>query len=197
VFLAGVEYDPTALTEAVDSKELTAIPSHAIPALLDDVEGAPGRTQLGTLRLNATDAGIDHSPMLFHEVIRAGNDHSLRVQATMAAKERPYARLELPLTPGGIELADVSGYSGVEFEVRGEGAGRLIVQTYGVRALADPWSADFAIASDWAKVRLPFAKLTRREADRWSGKDARVLGFELSGPAGSGVWFELDNVRLY
>ena len=48
-------------------------------------------------------------------------------------------------------------------------------------------------------MRIPFAGLRRgaEKAGPWDGKDARALLFELGGMAGSSVWVELDNVRLY
>jgi imidazolonepropionase-like amidohydrolase len=190
VFAGGKEYDPG----NVDSPPL---PVRAAGELVDDMERTDGRTQLGTLRVNATDAGVDHSPMLFHPVIRAGKDHALLVQATMAEKDRPWVRVDFPLTPGGVELADVSKYSGVQFEIRGEAVGRLISLNYGVTTIADPWAAPFVISTEWSSVRVPFTSLKRRAADQWIGRDVRTIAFELSGPSGSGVWIELDNVRFY
>src|SRR5207237_1198687 len=83
VFVAGTEYDPRNLNSA-------PLPVHTVGELLDDMERTDGRTQLGTLRVNGTDAGIDRSAMLFHPVVRAGKDHALLVQATMADKDRPH-----------------------------------------------------------------------------------------------------------
>src|SRR5262249_14939641 len=100
VFLAGVDYIPENLRAAIQSEILTALPVRTVPALIDDMERADGRTQIGTLRINGTDAGIDHSAMLFHPVLRPGGGHALLVQATMADKDRPYVRVEFPLSPG-------------------------------------------------------------------------------------------------
>jgi len=147
--------------------------------------------------VNSTDAGIDHSPMLFHRVLRAGHDHALLVQATMADKDRPYVRLEFPLTPGAIDLADLSRYTGVEFEVRGEADCRLLVSAYGDRVAADPWSAPFQAAGEWRTVHVPFSQLARRIPGQWDGRDARSLLIELSGAPHAGVWLELDNLRFY
>ena len=86
------------------------------------------RTQLDTLRVNGTDAGADHSAMLMLPVVRGDGDHALLVAGQLANKERPYVRVEFPLTPGAIAPADLSGYTGVSFDVRGEAIGRLLVQ---------------------------------------------------------------------
>ena len=65
VFLGGVEVALPELEKAIQAPEMTALPAHAVAPLVDDMERADGRTQLGTLRVNGTDAGVDHSQMLF------------------------------------------------------------------------------------------------------------------------------------
>jgi hypothetical protein len=120
------------------------------------------------------------------------------IQAAMADKEHPWVRLELPLTPGAFELADVTRYTGISFDVRGEAAARLLVQTYGVRN-SDAWTSAFTPTGEWQTVKIPFAGLKRKTegGPSWTGKDARALLFELSGTAGSKNWLELDNVQFY
>jgi hypothetical protein len=131
-------------------------------------------------------------------VVRAGGDHALLVVAQLADKERPYVRVEFPLTAGATVPADLSGYSGVSFDVRGEAAGRLLVQAYHVRS-TDAYAAPFTPSGPWQTVKIPFASLRRRAANAgaWDAKDGRALLFELGGTAGSSVWLELDNVRFY
>jgi imidazolonepropionase-like amidohydrolase len=179
VFVNGVGYTPK------DLENQTPMPVHPANEWIDDMERTDGRTSIGTLRVNATDPGIDHSPMLFHPVIRSGTNHALLVQATMADKERPFVRVEFPLTHGSIELADVSRFSGVQFEVRGQSEARLLLQSYG----GDPLVGGFPVTSEWETVRVPFTPSTRR--------DARTLLFELTGPPRAGIWLELDNLRFY
>lgn len=197
VFVGGVEYDPRELEKSIQAKEPTLLPVQTVAALIDDMERADGRTQLGTLRVNGTDAGIDHSPMLFHRFLRAGNDHALRVEATMADKERPNVRVEFPLSQGAILPADVTRFAGVEFQVRGEAACRLLVNAYGNRTAADPWAAEFPASIEWRTVRVPFRDLKRRASGGWDGRDVRAIMVELSGAPRAGVWLELDNLRLY
>jgi len=198
VFLGGAELDPRTLETAIQSKEPTPLPVHAIPRAIDNMERTDGRTLLNTLRVNSTDAGTDHSRMMFLPVVRRGRDHALMVEARMAAKEHPYVRLEIPLTPGAVELADVSRYHGVSFEARGEGAFRLLVNSYGARA-GDPLASSFTAATAWRKIKIPFVSLRRRTAGAALGnlRDWRALVFEIAGPAGAGAWLEIDNVGLY
>src|ERR1035438_7966754 len=136
--------------------------------------------------------------MLMLPVVRATGDHALLVAAQMADKDRPYVRVELPLTAGAIAPADLSGYTGISFEVRGEALGRLLVQVYNMRS-GDAYASPFTPGAEWQTVKIPFASLKRRtaNADPWDAKDARSLFFELAGTAGSSVWMELDNVRFY
>lgn len=197
VFLGGVEVALPDLEKAIQSPEMTALPAHSVDALVDDMERTDGRTRLGTLRVNGTDAGVDHSQMIFLPVVRSGHDHAMLVTAAMAAKDAPFVRLELPLTPGGIELADVSRYAGVTFEVRGEGEGRLVVGSYHLRN-ADAYGAPFVMGAEWKTVKIPFAELRRKAGTGvWDGKDGRSLCFDLSAAASASAWMELDNVRFY
>ena len=198
VFLGGFELDPKDLENAVQTPGMTALPVHQIAPMVDDMERTDGRTQLNTLRVNSTDAGIDHSPMLFQPVIRAGGDHALMIQATMAEKPRPFVRVEFPLTPGAFELADISPYAGISFDVRGDAAASVLIQTYGGRA-SGAWASAFAPTGEWQTVHVPFSLLQRRAEDghAWTGKDARALLFELSGAPGASTWLELDNVQFY
>ena len=198
VFLGGSEQTPEDLEKAIQSPEMTPLASRPIPPQVDDMERTDGRTMLNTLRVNGTDAGIDHSAMLFQPVVRGGNDHALLIQAALADKDRPWVRVEMPLTVGAFELADVSRYTGLSFDVRGEAAARLLVQTYGVRG-SDAWAAAFIPSGEWQTVKMPFTALKRRaeNAPVWSGKDTRALWFELSGPPGTKAWMELDNVQFY
>jgi imidazolonepropionase-like amidohydrolase len=198
VFLGGYELLPADLEKAIQTPEMTPLTARALPPMVDDMERNDGRTALNTLRVNATDPGIDNSRMLFQPVIRAAGDHALLVQAGLSDKEHPWVRVEFPLTPGSFEPADVSRYQGVSFDVRGEAAARLLVQTYSVRN-SDHWAVSFAPIGEWTTVKIPFAELKRNaeNAPSWTGKDARALLFELSGAPGSKVWLELDNVQFY
>ena len=106
-------------------------------------------------------------------------------------------RVELPLTTGGIELADLSGYTGISFEVRGEGQGKLVVNSYHLRN-TEFYAAPFSAGIEWQTVRIPFAELRQRTGTaRWEAKDARALYFDLSAAPSSSAWMELDNVRFY
>ena len=197
VFLGGIEVPLADLENAIQSKEMTPLPVQRAGAAIDDMEHGV-RTQLDTLRVNGTDAGADHSAMLMMPVVRGDGDHALLVAGQLASKDRPYVRVEFPMTPGAIAPADLSGYTGVSFDVRGEAIGRLLVQAYHVRN-TDAYAAPFTPGGAWQTVKIPFASLRRRAANAgaWDAKDARAVLFELGGNAGSSVWMELDNVRFY
>ena len=60
---------------------MTPLPVQRAGAAIDDMEHGV-RTQLDTLRVNGTDAGVDHSAMLMLPVVRGDGDHALLVSGT-------------------------------------------------------------------------------------------------------------------
>ena len=104
--------------------------------------------------------------------------------------QRPYIRLDLPLTPGAIEPADVSQFRGVTFMARGEGDYLLIVTTRVGR-----FEAPFKASAKWMPVRVAFSELVGKGA--WTGKDATMVSFEVRRPEGEEAWFEVDDVSFY
>ncbi len=96
VFLNGRDYDAAELSRDIRSEKMSKLPSNPIGALVDDFERSDGRTELGTLRINGTDPGIDHSKILFTRTARSERDHALTILAQMGPKERNYALLHFP-----------------------------------------------------------------------------------------------------
>jgi imidazolonepropionase-like amidohydrolase len=197
VFQDGKEYDVKELEREIQSPEPTRLPSRPIPALIDDFEQADGRTSIGTQIFNGDDPGSDHSQIVFSRIWRKAGDHALMVEATMGPREHPFSLLQIPLTPGAVELADISKFHGIEFDVRGDGNYRLKAQAYAVRTGGD-FEASFQGGPDWQTKKIAFSALTRQGTPvPWTGKDVRMFQFELSGAPGSHQWLELDNIRLY
>jgi imidazolonepropionase-like amidohydrolase len=199
VFLSGVELDRAQLARDIAKPEMTPLPTRTAVALVDDMEGAEGRTQLGTLRVDSYDAGSDHSRMLFTRTLRKPGDHALLIQAKMSEKAHPYARLDLPLSPGAVEPVDASAFQGVRFEARGDGEYRLMVAVRSARDRS-AFSAQFTASSEWKEVRIPFSALRQpasAEKVKWTARDMLMLTFEIARPAGGEGWLELDNVRFW
>ncbi|MEO8597143.1 MAG: amidohydrolase family protein [Candidatus Solibacter sp.] len=195
VWIGGKEFAPRELEQTIQSREMTAMATRKTAAAIDDMEDT-ARTQLGTLRVNATDTGVDHSAMMMLTVAREGGGHALLVSARLADREHPYVRAEFPLTQGAIRPADLSAFSGVSFEVRGEAAARLLISAYHVRG-SDAFAAPFTPSATWQTVKIPFTALTLRTGAAWDPKDARTLQLELSAPPAAAAWLELDNLRFY
>ena len=66
-----------ALEAAVQTSTPAPLPTHRIPSVVDDMERADGRTALGALRVNSTDAGTDHSTMMLpHGAARSEQSRS-------------------------------------------------------------------------------------------------------------------------
>jgi hypothetical protein len=197
VFLDGKEYDLPALQKEIQSDAMTKLPTHPIPALIDDFEQPDGRTHLGTQIFNGDDPGSDHSNVIFTRIWRKEGDHALMVEATMGPREHPFSLLQIPLTPGAVELADVSGYHGISFDARGDGAYHVKALAYAVRSGGD-FTAPFQAGPEWKTQKIEFSAFTRQGPPvTWTGRDVRMLQFELSGPPASRQWLELDNLRFY
>jgi imidazolonepropionase-like amidohydrolase len=197
VFEDGKEYDVKELEREIKSPEPTKLPSHPVQALIDDFEKTDGRTHLGTQIFNGDDPGSDHSNIVFSRIWRKAGDHALMVESTMGPREHPFSLLQIPLTPGAVELADISAFHGISFDVRGDGNYRLKALAYAVRTGGD-FEAPFQAGPDWKTQKIDFSSLTRQGTPiPWTGKDVRMIQFELSGAPGSHQWMELDNIRFY
>jgi imidazolonepropionase-like amidohydrolase len=173
VFLGGRE---------IPRAEPKAIPPRKAVDLIDDMEGE--RSSLDTLRVNATDPGTDHSKMTMGRILRAERDHAWSVHARMSYKPRPYAQVWFPLSRGGIEPVDATGFRGVQFDARGDGSYRLLLQ----RRVGPGSSAPFEAGPDWHTVKIVFPGEAR---------DLTVLAFEIARKPGDFGWLELDNLRFY
>ncbi len=197
VFLAGREVDRNALARAIRSPDSTPMPARRAADRIDDIEQE--RTSLGTLRVNATDPGHDHTRMTFGRTLRAAGDHALSIQAWMGEKNRPFAAVLFPLSPGAVEPVDASGFTGLEFEARGDG--KYAVQLP-ARAVRDHrfHQAVFEAGAAWRRVRIPFADLKQEGLAApagFTGRDLVAAGFVIARPPGSFAWLELDNLRFY
>lgn len=181
VFQSGKAVDLAGLTNAIRASGPTPTPSQPAPVLLDDFESDNNRTSLDTRWVNSTDSGHDRTEMLYQRILRSPNDHALSLTAHFSDSANPYARVNLPLTRGAVEPMDAKSFTGVEFDVRGEGAYSLRIQT--AKSL-------FEAGPAWSTVRIPFdAKI---DTPRLT-----MLTFEIARPGGERAWLELDNIRFY
>lgn len=199
VFLGGVELDRKELARAIANDDVTRLPAREISALIADFESADGRTRADTLPVNTTDAGNDNTRMTWGRILRSEGNHALAMMARMAIKDRPWGRLNIPLSKGAVEPVDASGSQGVRFEARGNGEYRLIVTSRAVREDAH-FAAAFKAKGDWSEIEIPFVSLKQPNPQRpvkWTGRDLTMLSFEVSRPAGALGWLELDNIRFY
>lgn len=158
------------------------------------------RSRLGTLWVNATDGGHDHSQLIQGVTTRRGRDHALTALARMSSAARPFVRVQVPLTRGAVEPADARPWRGLRFDVRGDGGPyRLIVPTRGVRDAAY-FETSFKAGPAWRTVRVDFASLRQAETKApaaWTGADLLMLSFEIARAPGEFSWLELDNIRFY
>lgn len=196
VFLGGKQMDLQALEAAVQSPAPTPLPAHRIGPLIEDAEQQDGRSNLDTMLVNSTDPGVDHSQMLFARSL-GNRGHDISILARMSPKENPYADLVIPLTKGGVELADMSGYKGIRFAVRGDGSYKLLLENYGTNR-TKWYSASFSASAKWHTVKIPFSSFRSTDTDlQFPARTLRTVHFELTGPAGAEAWLDLDDVKLY
>jgi hypothetical protein len=182
VFLGGKQLDLQSLEVAIQSSQFTPLPTHTIPALVDDAEREDGRTNLDTMLVNSTDAGSDHSKMLFIRT-PSKHGHSISVVARMGPKQSAFTDLVIPLTRGTVELADVSAFKGIRFAVRGQGSYRILIDSYGTRR-SSWYTASFTGDSRWRTIRVPFATFqSKGSTSSLPFHELRAVHFELAQPA--------------
>jgi imidazolonepropionase-like amidohydrolase len=204
VFLGGKELDRDKLARELAMSEITPLPAIKATAKVDDFEGSSNgfglRSALETLWVYSSDAGVDASKVLFTRILRAGSrsDHAVSLIARMSEKDRPFARLNVPLSRGAVEPVDAREFKGIQFDARGDGEYRLIVPTRGLRD-GNHFQAQFTAGSDWRTISIDFASLTQQPGGTaaWTGSDLLMLSFEVARKAGESGWLELDNIRFY
>lgn len=167
------------------------VPAKAGAGLLDDFESTDGLSRIQTHWENGTDAGQDHSKMLFTREDRGGGNHALSMMAKMSEKDQPRAIVRLPLQPGNIVPVDASGFSGVQFEARGTGDYLLRIPLYRTQETRVAQTV-FSGAAEWKTYRIPFSALGIADA-----RDLLSIEFGAERKAGESVWLELDNVAFY
>ena len=194
VFVAGREMPLKRLRRMIDSDALSPLPVHRMPGSIDTGTGRAGRTDLDTLPVESTEAGVDHSAL---EQVRPGPDRRLFLVARMGAAPQPFAQLVLPLTQGGIQLADATGFTGIAFEARGAGRYGVAFDSYGLEP-RQWFKAPFAAGEATAEIRIPFSAF--RSADpneKLNLARLRALIVRLEGEPRGSAWLELGNVRFY
>jgi imidazolonepropionase-like amidohydrolase len=192
VFVSGREMPLRPLRRMLDTDALSPLPVHRMAGPIDTGAGAPGRTDLGTLRVETSEAGVDHSHLHHRDT-----DGRIFLFARMGAAPQPFANLVLPLTKGSIHLADARGFSGIAFDARGSDRYVLALESYGIHP-RNSFSAPFAAGPQTREVRIPFNTL--RSADQEARLDLaklRALVVRLESEPGGKAWLELGNVRFY
>ncbi|SNS24857.1 Imidazolonepropionase [Granulicella rosea] len=172
------------------------MPAVKVAALVDDFERTDGRSNLNTLVVTNPDGGLDRTTEILQVVPREGG-HALMMTAKMAAKDNATASVVLPLTKGSVAPADLTGYHGVRFELRGDGAYRV-----SLKGLKGTWSSAPVAGDDgWKSVEVPFASLKpvgeKNAAAVWGGDDLTEIEIVDHRAAGAASWVEIDNVTLY
>ncbi|HEX8484017.1 amidohydrolase family protein [Sphingomonas sp.] len=190
VFVAGREVGLKPLRRMLDSDEPSPLPVHRMTGPIDTGIRNDGRTDLDTLPVDASEPGVDHSTL---DLARPGK--ALFLVARLGSARRPYAQLIVPLTRGGIQLADARGFAGVAFTARGRGRYALALDSYGQ---GDRLEAAFDAGDTAAQVRIPFTAFVGKAPARAIDLTRlRALVFRLDGTPGARAWLQLEDLRFY
>ncbi len=197
VFLGGRQLDREGLARLIATENDAPLPARTVAPRIDDNELGERSSRIGTAWVNATDPGLEHAKIMMQRTIKRPGDHALTVLATMSHEDETWAAAYLPLTPGGVEPADISEYAGIRFETRGDGEYELMISTRGVRDY-DYHYAKFSGIGRWRQVEIPFSDLEQRNGSKpFTGKDAETLMFRIERKPGESAWLELDDIELY
>jgi hypothetical protein len=167
------------------------MPAVKVAALVDDFERADGRSELDTLVMTDPDRGLDRSTEIIQIVPRDGGGHALLMTGKMAVKENASVSVVIPLTKGSVAPADVRGYHGVRFELRGDGEYEV-----GLNALKGTWTAKASGTEGWKVVEIPFTAF-QRKGGVWKGDDLTEIEITDRRMGGAKTWLEVDNVSFY
>ncbi|MBR2268696.1 CIA30 family protein [Sphingobium sp.] len=173
------------------------LPSISVPALIDDFERDDRRSSIDTLRVDTPDGGIDRSVEITQTVPRDEGGKALSLSARMAVKEAAYAGFAIPLSRGSITPAKISGYKGLRFELKGDGA-----YTVRLNGLDGVWEAQVQGGAGWAAVEVPFSQFKPVErrgktGPAFTGDGITQVEFGGSRGPGKRMWLQIDNVRFY
>jgi imidazolonepropionase-like amidohydrolase len=196
VFVSGREMPLAALRQLRNGATPTPLPVHKMAGPIDTGARSDGRTDLDTLPVESTEAGVDHSHL---DYVRPdeGDDKRLFLVAHMGGRPRPFAQLILPLSRGAIQLADARGFTGIAFEARGAGNYVMLFDSYGIDNDAR-FKAAFTADATAGEIRIPFSAFAPPEGGpALDLTKLRALIVQLQGDPGGKAWLQLKNVRFY
>lgn len=135
------------------------------------------------------------------EVIDGGaakSKKALRMTGTLTADFQygPFAGMGSTVDKNG---KDLSGYTGVRFYARGDGATyRVSIPSVAVKD-HNEYGKEFVAGRAWRLVQIPFAQLKQGDwggKTKWTGKDIRGVEVTANGPPRS-FQLDIDHVSFY
>lgn len=194
VWISGREAPLAELRKLEDASTPTPMPVVQMTGPIMTGARKDGRTDLDTLPVASTDPGIDHSELI---PLRRQDGDLTFLAAQMGAAPRPFVEWVLPLTRGPIDVADASGFTGIELTAKGTGDYRLVLESYGLDG-RDWFRMPFSASAAGQTVRVPFSAFTSRNADaKLDLGQLRALRVQLSGKTGGTASLQLGDVRFY
>ncbi|HEX4694564.1 amidohydrolase family protein [Sphingomonas sp.] len=194
VWVSGRDQDLIALRKLADGTAPTPMPVTVMPGPIDTGARDDGRTDVDTLPVESTEPGTDHSRLTIARPNDPRVGKKLFLAVRLGARAQPFAQMIVPLTRGGVTLADASGFIGVAFDARGSGRYSLAFDSYGLEP--DDWfHAGFDAEEGVHEVRVPFSALSGNGT--FDLKSLRALLVRLHGDPGATTWLEIGNLRFY
>jgi imidazolonepropionase-like amidohydrolase len=191
VFVAGREVLLDRVARLLASDAPSPLPVRRMAGPIHTLSGF--RTDLGTLPVEGTDSGADHSRL----DLVGGSGRPLFLVASLGAAPQPFAELHLPLTRGAVQIADASGFAGIALEARGTGRYLMLLDSYGLRSRAR-FRAGFTAGETKREIRIPFDAFASPEPEaRLDPARLRSIVVRLEGEPGGTTWLELGELRFY
>nr|WP_321441315.1 CIA30 family protein [uncultured Hyphomonas sp.] len=162
--------------------------------VIDNFDSDDGRSSRGTLIVGDPDGGLERSWQVF-EILEDGERGGiLHLTADLALREDARAGVAIPLNQGFVQPADVSGFTGVTLDMRGDGGSYAFV----VSTTDGRWVRTFDVGEEWRTIVFPFVDLDApADGAEWSGNNILDVRILIKRAGGEVAWFELDDVRFY
>jgi imidazolonepropionase-like amidohydrolase len=169
-------------------------PEKIFSVMIDDFDRDDGRSSRDTLVVGDPDGGLERSWQVFEIIEDAQRGGVLHLSADLALREDARAGVIIPMNPGAVQPADASEFSGVSFDLRGDGQ----PYTFVISTTEGRWTYEMSADDVWKTIRVPFVDLQApSEEAEWTGNgimDVRIL---INRRGGDPAWFELDDVKFF
>jgi len=180
----GAIFDREKLAEEINPPQKSSLSTHKLPSIFDDFEDGDVLSNWETEWLALTDKVIGGSSTAEAKLISGGansSKHALNVSGDVTTKTPfGFAGVVVSLGKKTEQNFDISQYSGIKFNTRGDGKTyRLVILTAAVKDY-DDFSYTFSAPEDWKEIVVPFSKLRQfgfGKKVEWTAGDVQAIEF--------------------